>query len=534
MKKFLFPLLAAAAILPATAETVTVFDNALFYDGYLLDNHPEKDVNDGILRHYTYLYATKLTEEQLSKIGTTLDMKVAITACCDNYDRIGNVNIAFVPKGQESYNPDEVTRIETGRFITPFMNMNRNPKTVPYSYNVDFLSEILRDASLRENYDIWMELELFGIPYAANQQIAGCKDRNDVFKGTLQFETSEPAPLSTNNVLVPIVIKKPEYKGNNLNNYNANATDASLRENYDIWMELELFGIPYAANQQIAGCKDRNDVFKGTLQFETSEPAPLSTNNVLVPIVIKKPEYKGNNLNNYNANATDEVGKTEKTYTFEVTEDLADGQIVLITSNHGANAGGEEYNRRMHYVYIDGELVHSYRPGRTSCEPFRVYNTQTNGIYGYFKKSDAEWQSFSNWCPGDVIDNRLIGTGPISAGTHTVKISVPEAVFADGQGDIPVSMFFQGARKGSVPSAGIDAVYAEEWPVLKLDVIDNMLTVKSDAKIMSIEIHNLNGVRLHEQFGDGAVNTAAFEKGLVLVTVNFPDGRSLTQKVTLR
>lgn len=454
MKKFLFPLIAAAAILPATAETVTVFENALFYDGYLLDNHPEKDVNDGILRHYTYLYATKLSEEQLSKIGTTLDMKVAVTACCDNYDRIGNINLAFVPKGQESYNPDEVSRIETGRFITPFMNMNRNPKTVPYSYNVDFLSEILRDASLRENYDIWMEFELFGIPYAANQQIAGCAGRNDVFMGTLQFETSEPAPLSTNNVLIPIVIKKPEYKGNNLNNYNENATD--------------------------------------------------------------------------------EVGKTEKTYTFEVSEDLADGQIVLITSNHGANAGGEEYNRRMHYVYIDGELVHSYRPGRTSCEPFRVYNTQVNGIYGYYPMSNAAWQSFSNWCPGDVIDNRLIGTGPISAGTHTVKISVPDAVFADGQGDIPVSMFFQGARKGSVPSAGIDAVYAEEWPVLKLDVIDNMLTVKSDAEIMSVEIHNLNGVRLHEQFGDGAVNTAAFEKGLVLVTVNFPDGRSLTQKVTLR
>lgn len=454
MKKFLLPLLAAAAMLPASAETVTVFENALFYDGYLLDNHPEKDVDDGILRHYTYLYATKLTDEQLSKIGTSLKMKVAVTACCDNYDRIGNINLAFVPKGQESYKINEVARIETGRFITPFMNKNLNPKTVPYSYEVDFLSEILRDASIRENYDIWMEFELFGIPYAANTQIAGCAGRNDVFMGTLQFETSEPAALSTNNVLVPIVIKNPEYIGNNLNNYSEKATD--------------------------------------------------------------------------------ELGTTVKTYTFEVPENLEDGQIVLITSNHGANQGGEEYNRRMHYVYIDGELVHSYRPGRTSCEPFRVYNTQPNGIYGSFKWSDAIWQSFSNWCPGDVIDNRIIGTGPISAGTHTVKISVPDAQFVDGQGDIPVSMFFQGSRKGSVPGAGIDAVYTGEWPVIKVDVIDNELTVKSDSEVMSIEIHNVEGVRLHEQFGTEAINTAAFEKGLVLVTVNFPDGRSLTQKLILR
>ena len=61
--------------------------------------------------------------------------------------------------------------------------------------------------------------------------------------------------------------------------------------------------------------------------------------------------------------------------------------------------------------------------------------------------SDEEWQSFSNWCPGDVIDNRIIRLGAMKAGEHSVKISVPEAVFPEQQGDIPVSMFFQGASR---------------------------------------------------------------------------------------
>ena len=117
-----------------------------------------------------------------------------------------------------------------------------------------------------------------------------------------------------------------------------------------------MFGVPYAANEQIKGCAGRSDVFFGTLEFSTNTPAKgLTDKNVLVPIVIKKPEYMANNLNNYNSIATDTLGKTVKTYSFYVPKDVTDGQIVLITSNHGANASGEEYNRRWHYVYITGK-----------------------------------------------------------------------------------------------------------------------------------------------------------------------------------
>lgn len=171
------------------------------------------------------------------------------------------------------------------------MDKNKKPDTVPYAYRVDYLSQILRDDSLRSKYDMWMELELFGVPYAANQQIAGCAGRSDVFKGTLILETSKPA-------------------------------------------------------------------------------RPLIGTDVLIPIAMKHLADRQNNLNNYNVNATDTIGKTTKTWTFTVPRDVTDAQFVVVTSNHGANSGGEEYNRRWHYIYYDGDLVLSYRPGRKSCEPF--------------------------------------------------------------------------------------------------------------------------------------------------------------------
>lgn len=437
-------------------DTVTVFDAVRFYDGYLVEKNPEDPTLDGILRHRTSLYAIKLTDEQLAQIGDSLEMHVRVQACCDNYDRIGNVNIAFVPKGQETYKPDEVQRIEIGRFITPFMNKNKKPDTVPYEYKVPYLSYIFRDSELRAQYDIWVELEIFGVPYAANQQIKGCADRSDVFLGTLKFST--------------------------------------INENRGVTTDKD----------------------------------------VLVPIVIKNPEYIAHNLNNYDEQATDELGKTIKTYTFTVPKDVADGQLVLVTSNHGANEGGEEYNRRWHYIYYDGgeEPVMVYKPGRNSCEPFRKYNTCPNGIYGYFKKSDETWQSFSNWCPGDVIDNRIIDLGEVKAGTHTVCISVPDAKFVGGQGDIPVSIFFQGLTEGILNN--IEGVSVEESkPLVTITKTGKTLVAGSSEGIVSIELRDFQGKLVRQTECGKTINCSGCASGIYLVSVELMNGIIETHKVLL-
>ena len=467
MRKFTFDRIFAVVVFMVTVctglkaqtngrDTVTVFDAVRFYDGYLVEKNPEDPTLDGILRHRTSLYAIKLTDEQLAQIGDSIEMHVRVQACCDNYDRIGNVNIAFVPKGQKTYKPDEVQRIEIGRFITPFMNKNKKPDTVPYEYKVPYLSYIFRDSELRAQYDIWVELEIFGVPYAANQQIKGCADRSDVFLGTLKFST--------------------------------------INENRGVTTDKD----------------------------------------VLVPIVIKNPEYIAHNLNNYDERATDEIGKTIKTYTFTVPKDVADGQLVLVTSNHGANEGGEEYNRRWHYIYYDGgeEPVMVYKPGRNSCEPFRKYNTCPNGIYGYFKRSDETWQSFSNWCPGDVIDNRIIDLGEVKAGTHTVCISVPDAEFVGGQGDIPVSIFFQGLTEGILNN--IEGVSMEESkPFVTITKTGKTLVVGSSEGIVSIELRDLQGKLVRQTECGKTINCSGCASGIYLVSVELMNGIIETHKVLL-
>src|SRR4029077_6074660 len=116
-------------------------------------------VPDGVIRFRNDLYSTKLSAEQIQKLGTKLTFKVTINALCDNYDRIGNVNLALVPKGETSYALNSVQRIEVGRFITPFMNKNKTPNAVPYSLVADNIAKILKDPILNTKYDFWVELQ---------------------------------------------------------------------------------------------------------------------------------------------------------------------------------------------------------------------------------------------------------------------------------------------------------------------------------------------------------------------------------------
>lgn len=349
-----------------SAQTIIpIFDTVLFFDGYA-PLVPVNSLPANTLHPRNDLYAKKLTAAELQSVGTTLTMNVIIKATCDNYDRISSVNMAIVPKGK-NYIDSTNTKIELGRFITPFMDKNVKPDSVYYSFSINNIASLLKEKSVLKKYDIWIELEVFGVPYAAQKQVTGCEGRNDVFYGSLNFVTNEAAPTQNYNVFLPVSFKKE--------------------------------------------------------------------------------------FNNYKAEATDTVGKTTRTLHITVPKNMKDAAIFLITSNHGANRGGEEYIRRNHFVYVDGVLKLQYKPGRTSCEPFRKNNTRRNGIYGRTEKTDEQWQSFSNWCPGDVIDIRRINLGALKKGKHTVLITVPDAIFIDGkEGNFPLSLYLQGKTKRKLPN----------------------------------------------------------------------------------
>jgi hypothetical protein len=320
----------------------------------------DEPVPDGVVRLDNSLVTTRLTSEMLALIQPHLELDVTIGARCDNYDRIGSVRLAFAEKGATSYDPVETPHLELGRFITPFMNKNVEPTTVPYTWEIDHVAAVLRSQAIVGKFDVWLELSVFGVPYAANEEVPGCAGRNDVFEGSVTLRSDSSVSHRDVDVLLPLAFDAP--------------------------------------------------------------------------------------FNDYQQGASDQLGVTKKTLSFQLDDALTTGEVVFIISQHGANSGGEEYVRRRHFVSLDGERVLEFTPGRTSCEPFRKYNTQGNGIYGPSPRSDAQWQSFSNWCPGDVIDTRRIPLESLSAGSHSLVFEVPDAVFTGNEGNFPLSVFLVGQR----------------------------------------------------------------------------------------
>lgn len=458
MKRLTISFVAAfAALAPATADDtlINIYNKTYFMNGWA-EELIGAPIQNGVTRHTNYLHSIKLADEDLDRLGDSLSLEAYIHVQCDNYDRLANLNLAFVPKGAETYDWQAVDRIELARFITPFMRLSRQPDTVPYMFDDAGLSMLLRDKDLRAEYDFWLEYECFGVPQT---YVGGCSLPRASFAASLDLRTNEPAGPSEGNVLVPIVMKKSEYFG---------------------------------------------------------------------PV----------NFNNYREVATDTIGVTTKTWRYEVPEDLTDARIVLITSNHGANLAednfgnlypaGEEYNHRRHLTYVDGEIKLDYTPGGVSCEPYRKYNTMTNGIYSTDLKEDMDfWLNYSNWCPGGPIPVRHIELGAVKAGNHELMIRVPDAQFVDNQGDFYVSAYLHGVKSGQLPSSVEENISDAGFTFTR----DGNTLILSGNTAEEAAVYSYDGRLLYGLHNPGdSISLDDFDSGIYIVSVRAADGRASVVK----
>lgn len=440
-QKLLFlSILLAGLFKSQTTNRMNLISDAVYYDGYAAT--VSDPVPAGLTRLSNTRYTRKLTDAELNSFKAKIAIRVTIGALCDNYDRLGSVYLAMIPKNQPTYTIDDanVKRIEVGRYITPFMSKNRTPTEVPYTYDLSNLYSVFHDAALRTAYDMYMELDVFGVPYAAQTQVAGCAGRIDVFSGTLTF-------------------------------------------------------------------------------FSTDMGASPTDYNTLVPIL----SY--NRLNNYNS--TDVTGETVRIVSFNLPNTVTNARFYVISTPHGANSGGEEYIRRQNYTYIDDVQMLTYTPGGISCEPFRVYNTQGNGIYGATPKSLTEWTSWNNWCPGNSVPIRGFSMPTITAGNHTLKHTIPTAVFNQQQGDVYLSVYMQGKSNAALDVKDIKTVDVNIYPNPTSDFVN----IRSKSDVASISLFSIDGKKLSENHGENRINISNYTTGIYFLNIVLKDGTAFKHKI---
>nr|WP_199157548.1 peptide-N-glycosidase F-related protein [Pedobacter sp. ASV2] len=304
-------------------NTISVLSGVNFYDGYA------KPVNEPVLPGLTRLsntkYMRKLTDEEKANIGSTLGVKLVVTAGCDNYDRIGRVTLYKTPKNK-SFDDPKAEEYELLRIMTPFMYKSRKPDQIPYIVQADQVTGLFKDKSS----DIWVLTEIFGTTGAGQKEVVGCNGSLLTFTVSVDFISDKNKTKSSSQIM-PLLSYFPLDGKDTTAGYNAKEIEFTVKKN--------------------------------------------SKSNVLY----------------------------------------------LISSGHGAGDNGEEYNWRHHVLCLDGK-EYTRLDMSQNCSPFEIYNTQPNGIY--FGNIANERRS---WCPGAPVPVRIVNLGPLNAGKHILKISVPEA-----------------------------------------------------------------------------------------------------------
>lgn len=112
--------------------------------------------------------------------------------------------------------------------------------------------------------------------------------------------------------------------------------------------------------------------------------------------------------------------------TLKVTVDIPEGlksvTMRYISTGHGGWENGDEFNKKLNQIYVDGKLAFSYIPWRDDCGMYRKYNPASGNFPNGMSSSDF---SRSGWCPGSTsipVDIPITGLTP---GRHTISVYIP-------------------------------------------------------------------------------------------------------------
>jgi len=319
-----------------------------------------------------------------------------------------------------------------------------------------------------------------------------------------------------------------------VNNITKILHDQIITAEYDFWFELEVYGYQGdstagAVHDLPNTCPGRNDVYMGSLELVSTQSTNLiqGDDNFFVPLSYK---YE---LKNYTLDGTDVIGQTVRTITFTTEEAVPNAKLYLITSNHGQR---EEFARRNHEVYFDGDKKLTYKPGGLSCVPYSIYNTMPNFIYldqttGRPRPdTDAAW-NWNNWCPGNAIPTRIIELGTLAAGEHSFKINVPTAQFlsnagVNNDGYFPMSVYVQGYNE----TLGVDKFEVANVSVYPNPVNDIATIDAPGLNIKSVNVINTLGQTIYTGTTD-KVNMSQLQSGIYIVRVEFDNNQIAVKKI---
>lgn len=110
---------------------------------------------------------------------------------------------------------------------------------------------------------------------------------------------------------------------------------------------------------------------------------------------------------------------------FTLDQPMKNVKLRYITTGHGGWENGDEFVPKKNTIYLNGKEAFGFTPWRQDCGSYRLLNPASGNFGNGLSSSDY---SRSNWCPGTVTNPIYIDLGNLAAGSHTIKVSIPQGL----------------------------------------------------------------------------------------------------------
>ena len=115
---------------------------------------------------------------------------------------------------------------------------------------------------------------------------------------------------------------------------------------------------------------------------------------------------------------------------FDLKEDAKNVRLRFTTTGHGGHSGGDEFVQITNTVLLDEKVVFTIAPWKSDCATYRHQNPASGNFENGLSSSDY---NRSNWCPGQITNPYWIPLGDMKAGTHTIRVKIPQTKNIGGQ-----------------------------------------------------------------------------------------------------
>jgi GLPGLI family protein len=188
--------------------------------------------------------------------------------------------------------------------------------------------------------------------------------------------------------------------------YRQDVTDIITSSQSEVWVGVFI------------GCYDRGGHRVSLkLKYHPEYPDAEQKKMQVIPII--------NTLNIMEASGQEYAtifGSDTMSVTVNIPNGLKNAKLRYISTGHGGWEKGDEFNKKMNEIFMDGELVYKFIPWRDDCGMYRKYNPASGNFPNGMSSSDY---SRSGWCPGSTGIPVDIPLGELSAGEHTFKVFIP-------------------------------------------------------------------------------------------------------------